>query len=188
MSPVSSRVAKRLPLQVYTPASGKVDVSRLPLNRQMKTDGPKFGPPHGPFYTSSLKRGGSDWLETAPRLGLGIGSEAAVFRISPSAKILSINPERNSEDIEPYLVIDSHGDQIVDWPHVAKDFDAVHVTHRPGSNSVLYGLDAESTAWFNTSMLELVDVYPVVSGKIKIASSISFKNRLRRALATEGLL
>ncbi|WP_257275838.1 MULTISPECIES: hypothetical protein [unclassified Endozoicomonas] len=90
------------------------------------------------------------WIEWCRENGLNfwLGTSAAQFKVSETAKIFNID---STEKYEYLLKNFPHAedDNYIDWERVATEFDAVHCTE----DFFIPGWDCESTAWFNKEKL-----------------------------------
>ncbi len=151
--------------------------------------------PGNAFWTSSLKKEyeengityyGSEWIDyvSTSLRDSSYNDVGYVYRISPSARILSINHDEDVKyiyriyrdlgaNLTPHAEFSGeHYDMAKDfpWDEIRKHWDAIH--HRTGwgdSGGFTYGYDCESTAWFNTDVLDYV-------GKVRIRDPDKDKN------------
>lgn len=93
------------------------------------------------------------------------GTEAAIFEVSPAAKVLTLTSEQDAGDLLtrfPATKARPYDDDAIDWQAVADaGFDAVRITFRPDTLSPMYGWETESTCWFDAAPLRLIEVVPV---------------------------
>lgn len=103
-----------------------------------------------------------------------------LYKVKPGALVLSLNSTYDAEQV--YNVFSDLGrlkelpeylkGSRVDykdlmrynfpWDEISKHFDAVWHSGSGYDRDFMYGWDVESTAWFNTDFLQLVDEVPVV--------------------------
>ena len=142
--------------------------------------------PYNAFWTSSLKKEftengvtyyGSDWIDyVCGNMSNSYNNVGHVYRISPSARILTIRDTDDAKriyqiyrnlgvNLNPQAEYDSEHyglSKDFPWDEIRKHWDAIH--HYPGFSDrygFMYGYDCESTAWFNTDVLDYV-------GKVRI--------------------
>jgi len=145
---------------------------------------PKIGgsKPNESFWTSSLKKEytrngityyGSEWVDYIinDRPEFYRNSIGYVYKISPNARILIIRNTREAKQI--FQLYKNLGTPLPDisqmslgfpWHEIQKHWDGVH--HEPTNNKYTdftTPYSCESTAWFNTDVLEYV-------GKVRIRS------------------
>lgn len=124
---------------------------KLPLRMRVQSDKPENA-----FWTCTLKKDPTSsksttaWIEWCRENGLNfwLGTSAAQFKVSETAKIFNID---STEKYEYLLknVPHAEDDNYIDWERVATEFDAVHCTE----DFYIPGWDCESTAWFNRDKL-----------------------------------
>ena len=146
--------------QLYTPHPKNLDESMKPENVLWTSTA--SGNNNG--YTSA-------WVRWAKNEMPGwIGHSGFLYDVSPSARILTINSDRDA-----MRVAKEYGLRTTDimdlfrympWNKIAKDYDAIHhVPSNRGSDIFMYAWDVESTAWFNTKMLLNKRKVPIVASK-----------------------
>lgn len=148
--------------------------------------GPQLYAPHPKNLDESMKPENVLWTSTASGNNNGytsawvrwaknempgwIGHSGFLYDVSPSARILTINSDRDA-----MRVAKEYGLRTTDimdlfrympWNKIAKDYDAIHhVPSNRGSDIFMYAWDVESTAWFNTKMLLNKRKVPIVASK-----------------------
>lgn len=139
------------------------------------TSPPGNNKPQADLWTSTAQKEGDGWTsEWAEWISTEqpdwMSDRGYLYRVRPGALILSLNHDRDAKDIfhafqqlgrvgEPPESYRNDRELIMrskfPWDQIARHFDAV--THSAWSREgFMYGWDVESTAWFDTSFLELV--------------------------------
>ena len=151
--------------------------------------------PVGGLWTSTLKKGSTEWLNFRKNEGMGGAKRGAIFSIDPSAKIYHINskedydklqmqfPRTAKNYVEKYLV-----EGRLDWEKVATVYDGIHLSN-PNKLCKAYSddyvdelssWDVESTLWLNTSKLKIEEISPVRNWKLKTVTNLDVNDRLIR--------
>jgi hypothetical protein len=134
--------------------------------------------PYQTFWTSSAKKlSDGSWTSEWANYIANNGNKdwrspkGYLYKIKPGAVILSIDSDHDAEDVKQifndlagitpkYDTENPYNNSIsknFPWDQVAKHFDAVHhFDHYRHGSEFVYGWDCESTAWFNTDMLQLI--------------------------------
>lgn len=101
-----------------------------------------------------------------------------LYKVKSGALVLELNSDADVEQIYSAFsqlgkVTDKYNNSNYDyktimrlsfpWQAIAKHFDAVHHSGYSYGSEFLYGWDAESTAWLDTSFLQLVGEVPVTT-------------------------
>lgn len=137
--------------------------------------------PGGAFWTSSLgeydDEPSSDWNQwmrwNMPQWAFPTG---VVLEVEPDANVKHLTTKREAQDfLDEYGVDGGMGnlglgslspadgqwsglfEVVPDWKRVWADFDGLHVEGDALSHPAFYGWDAESTAWFSTKPLTVVE-------------------------------
>jgi len=148
--------------QVFVPLPGKeFDPALLRKRVKVKNRSRGLKPVPGLLWTSSIDNtpfGRESWMDWCSHESPSwIGDKAVIFDVKPSAKILHILNEQALDDLDPaYKLPNEWGDPRLDWEAMARDgYDGVHIDPRGELYMLLYGWDAESTVWFDNSVLTL---------------------------------
>jgi len=139
------------------------------------TPGPGYNKPNTDLWTSTGKKTKDGWTSgwvqfAASNHRKWVAEVGYLYKVKPGAVILELNNDDDVERVYDAFVnlgmatpIDydlSYGSpgrltKNFPWDAIARHFDGVR--HSGYSrDGFMYGWDVESTAWFNTSMLELV--------------------------------
>lgn len=136
--------------------------------------------PRAAFWTSSARKVGnawtSEWAEwTSDNQPEWFSPKGYLYKIKPGSLILEIDHDQDAERVydafqnlgraEPIDYSSSYGrlTKAFPWDQIVKHFDAVHHGgFRYDGSDFVYGWDVESTAWFDTSRLQLIGEVPVV--------------------------
>jgi len=155
--------------QLFMLRPGQAWSPRLMNNVTVSTSRSDMNKPRGGFWTSTYAGGRSDWLDWCDREGFRGGNQGVLF--VPGGSVFHIR------DLKSYLQLAAaHGrvhrdamfgdtENLIDWNSVALYYDGVHFTREAlrdrALSEYLYGIDAESTIWFNPRVLQykgLVDI------------------------------
>lgn len=138
--------------------------------------------PQAKLWTSTARQAGNAWISewaewTAGEMPDWFSNTGYLYRVQPGALILELNTDWDVEAIfQGYRDLGRVGEpdheQSYDrtsalrrsfpWDQISRHFDAVTYSgwNREG---FMYGWDVESTAWFDTSHLQLVGEVPVAA-------------------------
>jgi hypothetical protein len=160
--------------------TGQDDVKEAaPFLAPGKSNSPPGGnKPEAAFWTSTARKTNNGWTsdwakwisENHPSWFSPVGY---LYKVTPGALITQINSDRDAERI--YYAFQNLGRAEMDhndsygrltkgfpWDQLVKHVDAVnHSGFRFQDSRFVYGWDVESTAWFDTSHLQLVGEVPV---------------------------
>lgn len=170
--------------QLFVPRSIKqVDEAAPILKPGRAITPPGRNKPQADLWTSTATKVSTGWtsdwaLWTHENMSGWFSNKGYLYRIKPGALILSFNSDAEAKKIfrifqdlgrvkDPIGSIDIKFDNEMimhstfPWDQVTRHFDAV--THNtPNRQGFMYGWDVESTAWLDTSFLQLVSEVPVV--------------------------
>lgn len=118
----------------------------------------------------------SDWVRWVSSNQPGwMAPTGYLYRVKPGALVLELNSDRDAEDLY-YAFIGLGTATPIDyntpygrlttnfpWDQVAKHFDAVNHSGYHWDGEFMYGWDCESTAWLDTSFLQLVGEVPIAT-------------------------
>jgi hypothetical protein len=106
----------------------------------------------------------SEWVEWCKNeMPHWLSDTGILYKVQPSAKVLSMNTDKDAFKIGKYYGLEPPKDMIAifdwvkkfPWDDIENDYDGIH--HNPtGSrlaNMLMSSWDVESTAWFNTNVL-----------------------------------
>lgn len=148
------RVTKQLGTQLFVPRSS------MPIDETIK--------PRAKRWTSTARKTDrgwtSDWVEWCIREQPNwLNTEGMLYDVSPSARILNINTDRDAILVARHYGVTITNDRIgqfldliqrMPWDRIAEDWDAIH--HQPKNrweNIYMSTWDVESTAWINIGVL-----------------------------------
>ena len=160
------------------------------LNKTPTQLGPQLYAPHPKNLDESMKPRNALWTSTASGNNNGytsawvqwaesempewIGQTGFLYDVSPNARILSINSDRDALTVAKKYGLNTTN--VMDlvmympWNKIAKDYDAIHhVPSNRGADLFMHAWDVESTAWFNTKVLLNKRKVPIVSSKSNLS-------------------
>lgn len=129
--------------------------------------------PQADFWTSTAKKTTDGWTSewaqwVSENQPSWFSNTGYLYKVKPGALILELDHESDAERIyfafemlgraTPIDYNDSYGrlSKAFPWDQIAKHFDGVRHGGYSYRSEFLYGWDVESTAWFDTSFLQLV--------------------------------
>ena len=170
----------------YDASGNQITEAKPILAPGIAASGPGRNKPSNAFWTSSLKKEyeqngivyyGSEWIDfVCYNMPDSYNNIGYVYKINPSARILTLNSDYDVKDIYRLYrelgadltpsaeYTDSHFIMASDfpWQEIKKHWDAIYHNHNYGNEyGFTYGYDCESSAWFNTNVLEYM-------GKVRI--------------------
>ena len=167
---LTSAQIESMPLQVFVAreAGETVNLDEIPRGKVKIEDNNWLPKPKGAFWTSSLVGSTTAWLDWClSEMPLWIGSEAAIFRVRPCARV-EVATEENVRRLDG--IYQNKGRAVCgpikgmplsffDWAAFSEDRDGLWLQ----SPEVLQLWDVESTAWLNPAVLELLEVVKIES-------------------------
>lgn len=139
--------------------------------------------PSASLWTSTARKVGDGWISewsqwTEDNQPTWFSKTGYLYKVKPGALILELNNDYDAQEImrafqnlnrvkEPE---DPHNygqsfrmRSVFPWDEISKNFAGVHHSGFGYGDDFMYGWDVESTAWFDTSVLQLIGEVPVVS-------------------------
>lgn len=146
-------------LQLYVPRPKKVDEILKPTS----------GFQYTVIWTSTAQKTQSGytsaWVEwCSMSMPQWLTNKGILYKVSPGAKVLSMNTDKDAFAIAKYYGLAPPKDDIekllwarnFPWDEIEDDYDGIH--HEPSgsrfANILMSTWDVESTAWFNTNHLQ----------------------------------
>lgn len=139
--------------------------------------------PSASLWTSTARKVGDGWTSewaqwTESNQPTWFSTTGYLYKVKPGALILELDNDHDAQDImwvfqslnrvkEPEEPNNYGRDVnmrlVFPWDEISKNFAGVHHSGYGYGNEFMYGWDVESTAWFDTSVLQLIGEVPVVS-------------------------
>lgn len=148
------------------------------LNPGKSMSPPGWNKPSGAsIWTSTCKKlpngkWESEWSEwLVNKMVQWMSPVGYLYKVKPGALIIELD-EHMARDIKyVFKKLDGNYDEkhiLLDfpWDRVSQHFDAVHITHR--GYDFTEGWDVESTAWLDSSFLQLIGEVPVETYGVKL--------------------